>query len=325
MATTQLFVGPAQDHGPEDEALDAYSATVTRVAERLLPSVASLRVGRPDGRRPEGAGSAVALTSDGLLVTSAHVVERAASGVAAFADGGQYDMEIVGQDPLSDLALVRARQARLTPVATGDADRLRVGQLVVAVGNPLGYSGSVTAGVVSGLGRSLPTRWGDGRRIVENVIQTDAALNPGNSGGALADGRGRLVGINTAVAGVGLGLAVPLNATTRRILTALHGDGRVRRGYLGIAGGTQPLPAPAAARLGRQGAIGIMDVVEGSPAAKAGLRPGDLIVGVGGQAVSRAGDLQGLMIGAAIGRPLEVEIMRDSQLVRVTAVPVELN
>ena len=325
MATTQLFVGPQDVLPPEEEALDAYSATVSRVAERLLPSVASLRVGRPDVGRREGAGSAVALTPDGLLVTSAHVVERASHGIAAFADGGQYEVDVVGLDPLSDLALVQARSARLAPVEPGDADRLRVGQLVVAVGNPLGYSGSVTAGVVSGLGRSLPTRWRDGRRIVENVIQTDAALNPGNSGGALADGRGRLVGINTAVAGVGLGLAVPLDRTTRRILTALHGDGRVRRGYLGIAGGTQPLPATAAQRLGRRGAIGVMDVVDGSPAAKAGLQAGDLIVGVGGQPVSRAGDLQGLMIGAAIGRPLEVEILRDSRLVRLTAVPVELN
>jgi S1-C subfamily serine protease len=325
MATTQLFVGPQEALPPEEDVLDAYSATVSRVAERLLPSVASLRVGRPEAVRREGAGSAVALTPDGLLVTSAHVVERASRGIAAFADGGQYEVDVVGQDPLSDLALVRARSARVAPVEVGDADRLRVGQLVVAVGNPLGYSGSVTAGVVSGLGRSLPTRWGSSRRIVENVIQTDAALNPGNSGGALADGRGRLVGINTAVAGVGLGLAVPLDGTTRRILTALHGDGRVRRGYLGIAGGTQPLPAPAAERLGRRGAIGVMDVVEGSPAAQAGLRTGDLIVGVGGRPVSRAGDLQSLMIGAAIGRPLEVEILRDSQLVRLTAVPVELN
>jgi S1-C subfamily serine protease len=325
MATTQLFVGPSEPLPPEEEALDAYSATVSRVAERLLPSVASLRVGRPDGRRPEGAGSAVALTPDGLLVTSAHVVERVTRAVAAFADGGQYDVQVVGTDPLSDLALVAARAARVTPVEAGDADRLRVGQLVVAVGNPMGYSGSVTAGVVSGLGRSLPTRWGNGRRIVENVIQTDAALNPGNSGGALADGRARLIGINTAVAGVGLGLAVPLDATTRRILTALQRDGRVRRGYLGIAGGTQPLPSPAAERLGRRGGIGVMEVVEGSPAARAGLRSGDLIVGVGGQPVSRAGDLQGHMIGAAIGRPLEVEILRDSQLVRLTAVPVELN
>jgi S1-C subfamily serine protease len=325
MAIEQLFKGPVEPLPSEEEALDAYSRTVSGVAERLLPSVGSLRVGRSDGRRPEGAGSAVALTSDGLLVTSAHVVERATRGVAAFADGGQYDIDVIGMDPLSDLALVRARSARVTPVEVGDADRLRVGQLVVAVGNPLGYSGSVTAGVVSGLGRSLPTRWGDGRRIVDNVIQTDAALNPGNSGGALADNRGRLVGINTAVAGVGLGLAVPLNPVTRRVLTALQRDGRVRRGYLGIAGGTQPLPAAAADRLGRRGAIGVMEVVEGSPAATAGLRAGDLIVGVGGQPVSRAGDLQGFMVGAAIGRPLEVEVLRDSKLVRITAVPVELN
>jgi S1-C subfamily serine protease len=325
MAIEQLFRGPVESLPSEEEALDAYSATVSGVAERLLPSVGSLRVGRSDGRRPEGAGSAVALTSDGLLVTSAHVVERATRGVAAFADGGQYDIDVIGMDPLSDLAIVRARSARVTPVEVGDADRLRVGQLVVALGNPLGYSGSVTAGVVSGLGRSLPTRWGDGRRIVDNVIQTDAALNPGNSGGALADNRARLVGINTAVAGVGLGLAVPLNAVTRRILSALHRDGRVRRGYLGIAGGTQPLPAAAAGRLGRRGAIGVMEVVEGSPAATAGLRAGDLIVGVGGQQVSRAGELQGFMVGAAIGKPLEVEVLRDSKLFRVTAVPVELN
>jgi S1-C subfamily serine protease len=325
VATQQLFLGPVESQPSEADALDAYSATVSGVAERLLPSVASLRVGRTDGRRPEGAGSAVALGPDGLLVTSAHVVERATHGVAAFADGGQYEIDIVGVDPLSDLALVRARSARLAPVPVGDADRLRVGQLVVAVGNPLGYSGSVTAGVVSGLGRSLPTRWGNGRRIVENVIQTDAALNPGNSGGALADSRARLVGINTAVAGVGLGLAVPLDGTTRRILTALHGDGRVRRGYLGIAGGTQPLPVAAAERLGRRGGIGVMEVVEGSPAAAAGLRAGDLIVGVDGQPVSRAGDLQAHMIGTAIGRPLEVEVLRDSGLVRLTTVPVELS
>jgi len=231
----------------------------------------------------------------------------------------------VGADTLSDLALARARGASgLTPVTVGDADRLRVGQLVVAVGNPLGYSGSVTAGVVSGLGRSLPTRWGNGARIVENVIQTDAALNPGNSGGALADSRARLVGINTAVAGVGLGLAVPINAVTVRILNALLRHGRVLRGYLGIAGGTQPLPPASAEALGRRNAIGIMEVVDGSPAARAGLRAGDLIIEVGGRPVARAGDLQGEMVGAAVGKPLEIEVLRDGRLLRVTAVPVEL-
>ena len=324
MAVAELFVGPVEPVPSEDQALDAYSATVTRVAERLLPVVASLRVGRPDSRRPEGGGSGVALTRDGLLVTSAHVVHGSTRGVAAFADGTEYEMERIGSDPLSDLALVRARSARLQTVEVGDADHLRVGQLVVAVGSPMGYAGSVTAGVVSGLGRSLPTRWGSSRRIVENVIQTDAALNPGNSGGALADSRARLVGINTAVAGVGLGLAVPLDATTRRILNALNREGRVRRGYLGIAGGTQPLPVAAAERLGRKGAIVVMAVVEGSPAARAGLRAGDLIVEVGGQQVEKAKDLQGHMIGAAVGRPLEIELLRDGRLVRITAVPEEL-
>ncbi len=305
----------------EEEALDAYSAIVTRVAERLLPSVASLRV--RSGWRPEGAGSAVAVTAEGLLLTSAHVVAGASRGVAGFADGGEYEVERVGSDPLSDLALVRARGARLVPVEMGDADRLRVGQLVVAVGNPLGYVGSVTAGVVSGLGRSLVTQVGDGQRVVDDVIQTDAALNPGNSGGALADARARLVGVNTAVAGVGLGLAIPLNRTTRRILEALNREGRVRRGYLGIAGASRPLPPAAAQRLGRQRAVGVMEVVPGSPAAGAGLRPGDLIVGVGGRPVASVGDLQGHLIGAGQG-PLEIEILREGRLLRHTAVPHEL-
>jgi serine protease Do len=328
MAVTDLFAvqaGRQPVDAEDDEALDAYSSTVTRVAERLRQSVASLRVGRRDGRRPEGTGSGVALTADGLVVTSAHVVEGVNHGVAGFADGRQYELELVGTDPLSDLALIRSRAADLTPVDMGDADRLRVGQLVIAVGNPLGFSGSVTAGVVSGLGRSLPTRSGTNQRIVENVIQTDAALNPGNSGGALADGRARLVGINTAVAGIGLGLAVPINATTRRILAALQRDGRVRRGYLGIAGGTQPLPPAAADRLDRKAAIGVVEVVQGSPAARAGLQPGDLIVEVGSEPVSRAGDLQGHMIGAPTGQPMEIEVLRESRLLRMTVVPTELN
>src|SRR5207237_7824049 len=204
-------------------------------------------------------------------------------------------------DPRSDRALTRAGGAHLEPVTVGDADRLRVGQLVVAVGNPLGYGGSVTAGVVSALGRSLPTRSGNDRRIVENVIQTDAALNPGNSGGALADSRARLVGINTAVAGIGLGLAVPINSVTVRILNALLRQGRVLRGYLGIAGGSLPLPPAAAERLGRRGAIGVMEVVSGSPAAQAGLRAGDLIGSVGGRPATKAGDLQRQRVGAAVG------------------------
>src|SRR6202048_2425143 len=236
MAVAELFVGPAEPVPSEEEALDAYSATVSRVAEKLLPVVASLRVGRSDASRPQGSGSAVALSPDGLLVTSAHVVEGTTRGVAAFTDGGEYEMQVVGSDVLSDLALVRAKAAHLQTVEVGDADHLRVGQLVIAVGNPLGLAGSVTAGVVSGLGRSLPVRSGRAVRGIEAVIQTDAALTPGNSGGALADARAEVVGINTAVAGIGLGMAVPINATTRRIIGALLADGRVRRGYLGLVG-----------------------------------------------------------------------------------------
>lgn len=207
------------DPAIEREALDAYSATVTAVAERVLPSVASLRIRRSDRYGDSGAGSGVVITPDGYLVTSAHVVAEARHATAAFIDGTEYDLDVIGADPLSDLAIARTRAATLQAIEVGDADGLRVGQLVVAIGNPMGFSGSVTSGVVSGLGRSLATADGNGhRRFVEDVIQTDAALNPGNSGGALADWRARLVGVNTAVAGMGLGLAVPINSTTQAIL-----------------------------------------------------------------------------------------------------------
>ncbi|TMC15032.1 MAG: trypsin-like serine protease [Chloroflexi bacterium] len=305
VAVLDLFAQP--DAGDLDE-LDAYSRTVSGVAERLIPSVASLRVGRSEGRRQEGSGSGVAISADGFLVTSAHVVAGSSRGSASFSDGSDYELEPVGSDPLSDLAVVRAKSGALVPAVIGDADGLRVGQLVIAVGNPMGYSGSVTAGVVSALGRSLPTRDGNTQRIVDNVIQTDAALNPGNSGGALADNRAQLVGINTAVAGLGLGLAVPINATTKLILGALIKDGRVRRGYLGIAGGTKPLPGPLAERMQRKEAIEVLEVLAESPAAKAGLR----------------GDLQRLMVGAAIGRPVEITVLRNHRSLTVKAVLNEL-
>ena len=323
MAILDLF--PQPDGGDLDE-LDAYSRTVSDVAERLIPSVASLRVGRPGSRNPQGSGSGVAIAGDGLLVTSAHVVAGSGRGSASFSDGGEYEFEVVGSDPLSDLAVIRTPSgSSLSAAAIGDADGLRVGQLVVAVGNPMGYAGSVTAGVVSALGRSLPTSDGATQRIVDNVIQTDAALNPGNSGGALADNRARLVGINTAVAGFGLGLAVPINATTKLIIGALVADGRVRRGYLGIAGGTRPLPPPAADRLGRKHAIEVLEILAGSPAATGGLRAGDLIIAVDGLPVARAGDLQRLMVGATIGKELPVSVLRGRKEVSVTVVLAELS
>src|ERR671926_779125 len=203
--------------------MDSYSRTVSSVAAAVTPHVASLRIG-------PGAGSAVVFADDGLMLTNAHVVGNARNGVAAFTDGTESRFDVVGADPLSDLAVLRARGATPTAVVLGDADELVVGQLVVAVGNPLGLAGSVTAGVVSALGRSLPVRSGRAMRVIEDVIQTDAALNPGNSGGALADASAKVVGINTAVAGFGVGMAVPVNATTRRIIGALPADRRGRRG-----------------------------------------------------------------------------------------------
>jgi S1-C subfamily serine protease len=308
-----------------DDPLDAYSRVVVRVAELLTPKVASLRVpqSRTSGRGSgESLGSAVAFTADGFLLTNAHVVGRAAGGTATFSDGSAAAFQVVGADPLSDLAVLRATGTTPEPAELGEADGLRVGQLVVAVGNPLGLAGSVTAGVVSALGRSLPV--GE-HGLIEDVIQTDAALNPGNSGGALADSHGRVVGINTAVAGAGLGLAVPVNATTRRIVSTLMRDGRVRRAYLGVV----VVPAPVAPvwrpKLGgRATGLRVASVVSSGPADRAGLRAGDLLLTAGGHEVATAQDLQRLMFAEAIGHPLPVTVMRNGALVDVIAEPTEL-
>jgi S1-C subfamily serine protease len=303
----------------EQDALDAYSNAVISVAERLAPSVANLRVSR--GRRL-GGGSAVVITPDGFLLTSAHVVDGSTrGGRASFVDGRELAFSVVGSDPHSDLAVLRAEADDLVPAELGDAEGLRVGQLVVAIGNPNGFAGSVTAGVVSALGRSLPTASG---RIVDNVIQTDAALNPGNSGGALADGSGHVVGINTAVAGVGLGLAVPVNSATRAIVGALMTEGRFRRAYLGIAGGSRPLPPRLARRLGRASGVEVVQVAEGSPAEAAGLRPEDLIVELDGVAVEDVGDVQRLMVVEKIGAAVPVRVLRGGREVELSLVPAEL-
>jgi S1-C subfamily serine protease len=305
--------------------LDPYSQIVAGVAADLTGKVASLRVPRPgSGRAGESLGSAVVYTSDGFLLTNAHVVGAAQSGTASFGDGTSVPFTTVGADPLSDLAVVRAAGPTPPPAQLGEADELVVGQLVVAVGNPLGLAGSVTAGVVSALGRSLPTRSGAAARLIEDVIQTDAALNPGNSGGALADSQARVVGINTAVAGVGLGLAVPVNGTSRRIISALMRDGRVRRAYLGLVSAPAPLPAQQQQRWGRTNGLRVVEVVSGGPAARAGLRPGDLLLTAAGQPVEKAQDLQRLMFADAIGRPLAITVFRNGALVDVIAEPAEL-
>jgi serine protease Do len=327
MSSPETDTQPYEPDAEEREALDAYSRTVTGVAERLGPSVANLRVTRRTrrGNVPSGAGSAVVLTPDGFLLTSAHVVAGPWSGGrAAFVDGRELRFTVVGADPFSDLAVLRADSRDLVPAELGNAEALRVGQLVVAIGNPNGFAGSVTAGVVSALGRSLPAGRRGNNRIIDNVIQTDAALNPGNSGGALANGRGQVVGVNTAVAGIGLGLAVPVNEATRRIIGSLMTTGRVRRAYLGIAGGPRPLPPRARASLDMQSAVEVVSVVEGSPAARAGLRGEDLIVSVDGTPTSSVDELQRLMVEELIGRPVEVRVVREGRVMSLRLVPDEM-
>jgi S1-C subfamily serine protease len=305
------------------QPLDAYSQAVTAVAAELTPRVAAVEVGRrlSDGRFAAGAGSAVVFTDDGFLLTNAHVVGHADAGRAAFSDGTVTAFHVAGSDPLSDLAVLRADGETPPPARLGEAGNLRVGQLVVAVGNPLGLAGSVTAGVVSALGRSLPTRAG---RVIDDVIQTDAALNPGNSGGALATSAGEVVGINTAVAGIGVGLAIPINATSRQIISSLIREGRVKRAWLGLASTPAPLPPALARRYGRRQGVRIVEVVPGSPADRAGLRAGDLLLSAAGNAVTDAQGLQRLMLADAIGRPLGLTVLRSGAQVDVVAVPAEL-
>jgi S1-C subfamily serine protease len=299
-----------------EDPLDAYSRVVSSVAKSVTPHVASVRT-------QTGGGSAVVFT-EGMLLTNAHVVGSARGGQLTFSDGSDTPFSVVGTDPLSDLAVLRAHGSTPSPAELGDADRLVVGQLVVAIGSPLGLAGSVTAGVVSGLGRALPAGRGRATRMIEDVIQTDAALNPGNSGGALADSAGRVVGINTAVAGIGVGLAVPVNSTTRQIIDALRTDGRVRRAYLGIVGVPAPLPDPVAERTGQRAGVRLVEVIPGGPADRAGLHAQDLVLTVGRQQVSDAQGIQRQMLAETIGIPLPVTVLRHGAMVDVFAVPTEL-
>ncbi|GGM43806.1 serine protease [Longimycelium tulufanense] len=313
--TESILPGGAER--PAEPALDAYSRTVSAVASAVTPHVAAVRL-------RHGSGSAVVFTDDRFLLTNAHVVGGSGAGVATFADGSESRFDVVGADSLSDLAVLRARDETPAAARFGDADGLVVGQLVVAVGNPVGLAGSVTAGVVSALGRALPVRQGRAARVIEDVIQTDAALNPGNSGGALADANGSVVGINTALAGIGLGLAVPINATTRRIISTLLAEGRVRRAYLGVVGMPAPLPADVARRTGQDTGVRLVEVMAGGPADRAGLHRGDLVLSVGREPVADAQGIQRQLFGEAIGLPLPVTVFRNGAMVDVIAVPADL-
>lgn len=303
---------------PGADALDAYSAAVVHVTQSVLPSVAAVAVRTTRG---DGAGSASVISADRHLLTSAHVVDGAHQVHLSFSDGTSTSAHVVGADPLSDLAVLRADGSTPPPVHFGDAAKLQVGQLVVALGNPLGLAGSVTAGIVSGVGRSLPTRSG---RVIDEVIQTDAALNPGNSGGVLADSSARMVGVNTAVAGYGVGLAVPINATTRSIIDALRTTGRVRRAWLGIAGARVPLSPAAAAKVGSYAGMQVVQVVPGSPAARAGAHPGDIVISLDGTSILDPTGVQRRMVEGAIGRRMEMTVWRNGALVDVVVEPEEL-
>ncbi|WP_034268787.1 S1C family serine protease [Haloechinothrix halophila] len=298
------------------DALDAYSRVVSSVAKAVTPQVASVTLRR-------GNGSAVVF-DDTHLLTNAHVVGAHDSGTVTFADGTEASFRVIGADPLSDLAVLGTDSHAHEPARLGNADDLVVGQLVVAVGSPLGLSGSVTAGVVSALGRSLPVRQGKASRVIEDVIQTDAALNPGNSGGALADATGRVVGISTALAGVGLGLAVPINPTTRRIIDTLLVEGHVRRAYLGIVGVPAPLPDDVADRTGQRTGLRIVEVVRSGPADRADLHKGDLILTVARERVADAQGIQRQLFGEVIGTPLAITVLRNGAMVDVFATPTEL-
>ncbi len=316
----------------EEEALDAYSLTVSTVVERVAPSVANLRLlgRRRDGTEvPIGAGSGVVLSADGLLLTSAHVVagprgRRSRRGLASFVDGSEVSFETAGSDPLTDLAVLRAEHGGLHPAVLGDAETLRVGQLVVAIGNPNGFAGSVTAGVVSALGRSLPARAGDTVRTIDNVIQTDASLNPGNSGGALATGAGKVVGINTAVAGVGLGLAVPINHATRRVIGALITDGEVRRGYLGITGAPRPIPPTQRGRFSAGDVVEVTQVASDSAAERGGVKPGDLIVELDARRLRGIADVQAALEIDGVGTPIVLTVLRAGKERKLIVIPTEL-
>jgi len=304
----------------DDEALDAFSTVVTRVAEVLRPAVVNLRVG---GGRRGGSGSGVLFAPDGFLLTNHHVIGDSDEVRVRLNDGSELAGEVVGRDPWTDLAVVQA-DARSLPFANlGDSSRLKVGQLVVAIGSPLGFESTVTAGVVSATGRTLRSITG---HLVDNVIQTDAALNPGNSGGPLVDSRGRVIGINTAVIqpAQGICFAIPINMA-KHILPQLMQHGKVVRGYLGIHARTVPLPPPLVRRfsLRQPHGVEILAVEPDGPADQAGLQEGDILIALGDQSTASVDDLHKLLTQLPVGIPAGVAFLRDGRRMERFVLPTE--
>jgi S1-C subfamily serine protease len=306
----------------EHVLLDAYSEAVVRAVERAAPSVVHVAV-RAGGRPGEAGGSGFVLAPDGFVMTNSHVVHGTKERWVTLADGSRWPARLVGDDPESDLAVLRVDATGLVPIPRGDSRALRVGQLVLALGSPYGFQATVTAGIVSALGRSLRAQSG---RLIENVIQTDAALNPGNSGGPLVDSRGAAVGVNAAAVlpGQGVCFAIPLHAAERVAAVLIH-DGRVRRARIGVGGQTVPLPRALARHHGLAAATGVkvLSVEKGEPADQAGVLTGDVIVGIDGAPVADVDDLQRLLGEAAIGRPVPLTLLRLTEKRDLRVVPRE--
>ena len=304
------------DNDPASALLDAYSQAVIRVVERVAPSVVNVRRGR-------SGGSGVIVTPDGYTLTNAHVVEGASAVDVTLGSGAEARAPVVGADAATDLAVIRIPGSGLQAAELADSDALRVGQLVIAIGDPLGFHSTVTTGVVSALGRSL--RGSEGR-VIENVIQTDAALNPGNSGGPLVDTHAKVIGINTAIIPMAQGICFAIPATTARLVAAtLIRDGRVRRAYLGISGAATPIGRPLAAELGLANTAGIrvLDVVAGGPAERAGVRARDLLVSLDAVALGTLSDLQRALAADRIGRAATLALIRHGELLQLSVTPAE--
>jgi S1-C subfamily serine protease len=314
--TSEIREAPRSDTDPASALLDAYSQAVIRVVERVSPSVVNVRRGR-------SGGSGVIVAPDGYALTNAHVVDGAREVGVTISTGAELVAPVVGTDAATDLAVIRIPGSGLQAAELANTESLRVGQLVIAIGDPLGFHSTVTTGVVSALGRSLAARDG---RLIENVIQTDAALNPGNSGGPLVDTHAKVVGINTAIIPMAQGICFAIPAATARLVAGvLIRDGRVRRAYLGIGGAATPIGRPLAGELRIPNASGVrvLEVRAGGPADRAGIRERDLIVSLDGVTIATLSDLQRVLVADRIGRSVEVTYVRFGELHRTTVTPTE--
>jgi S1-C subfamily serine protease len=324
VATDETELPPVTD----DQVLDSYSQTVSRVVEKVRPTVVNIRTlrarpERPDGMEPGGSGSGFVIAPDGYILTNSHVVHGAGKMEVALADGRSVSAALVGDDPETDLAVIRIHAGDLVHVHLGDSQSVRVGQIAIAIGSPFGFQQTVTAGVVSALGRSMRSQSG---RLIDNIIQTDAALNPGNSGGPLVNARGEVIGVNTAIILPAQGICFAIASNTAKFVAAwLIKEGRIRRGWIGVAGQNVPIH-PRVARFHRLPAnhgVLVAGVEPRSPASRAELREGDVIVAFNDKTVAHIDELHRHLVAAAIGIPTKITLLRLTEKMDLTITPEE--